>query len=120
MTEQTLLAQRPFVLFWCARVATMMAQQMIAVAVGWQVYAMSGRALDLGWVGLVQFLPAFFLALVAGQVADRFDRRRVMQACTVAEALAGAGLATGSALDRIDEPAIFLLAVVIGAARSLQ
>jgi MFS family permease len=120
MTTDSLLAQRPFVLFWCARVATMMAQQMIAVAVGWQVYAMTGRALDLGWVGLVQFLPAFFLVLVAGQVADHFDRRRVMQACTVAEALAAAGLAVGSALDRIDEPSIFALVTVIGAARAFQ
>jgi MFS family permease len=120
MTTDSLLAQRSFVLFWCARVATMMAQQMIAVAVGWQVYAMTGRALDLGWVGLVQFLPAFFLVLVAGQVADRFDRRRVTQACTVAEAVAAACLAAGSALDRIDEPAIFALVTVIGAARAFQ
>ena len=120
MTADSLFAQRPFVLFWCARVATMTAQQMIAVAVGWQVYAMTGRALDLGWVGLVQFLPAFFLVLVAGQVADRFDRRRVMQACTAAEAVAAACLAAGSALDRIDEPAIFVLVTVIGAARAFQ
>jgi len=118
--ERPLFAQRPFVLFWGARVAAMMAQQMIAVAVGWQVYAMTGRALDLGWVGLVQFLPAFFLVLVSGQVADRFDRRRVMQACTVAEALAALALAVGSATGRIDEPAIFVLVTVIGAARAFQ
>ena len=74
--RDSLLAQRSFVLFWCSRVATMIAQQMITVAVGWQVYAMTGRALDLGFVGLAQFLPAFLLVLVSGQVADRFDRRR--------------------------------------------
>jgi len=120
MTSDSLLAQRPFVLFWCARVATMMAQQMIAVAVGWQVYAMTGRALDLGWVGLVQFLPAFFLMLVAGQVADRFDRRRVMLACIAAEGIAAAALAVASSTGRIDETLIFLLVVVVGSARAFQ
>ena len=116
----SLRAQRSFVLFWCARVATMIAQQMVTVAVGWQVYAMTGRALDLGLVGLVQFLPAFVLVLVSGQVADRFDRRRVMQACIAVEALAVAGLALGSATGRIDEAAIFGLIALVGAARAFQ
>ena len=118
--EGSLLAQRPFVFFWCARVASMLAQQMIAVAVGWQVYAMTGRALDLGWVGLVQFLPAFCFMLVAGQVADRFDRRRVMIACLAAEAIAAAALAAASATGRIDEAMIFALVVVVGSARAFQ
>jgi MFS family permease len=116
----SLLAQRPFVLFWCARVAATAAHQMVAVAVGWQVYSLTDSALDLGFVGLAQFLPSFVLVLVVGQVADRFDRRRVLQACMAAEALAALGLAGGSYTGVIETPMIFALVVVIGAARAFQ
>ena len=107
-------------LFWLARVAAMIAHQMLAVGVGWQVYALTGSALDLGLVGLAQFVPAFLLVLVAGHVADRFDRRRVLQACMVVEALAAAGLAVGSAQGWITERWIFVLIFVVGAARAFQ
>jgi len=116
----SLTAYRPFVLYWCARVAAMLAHQMVAVAVGWQVYALTDSALDLGFVGLAQFLPSFVLVLVVGQVADRFDRRRVLQACMAAEACAALGLAIGSYTGRIDAHAIFALVMVVGAARAFQ
>jgi MFS family permease len=112
--------QRPFVLFWLARVSAMVAHQMLAVAVGWQVYALTGSALDLGLVGLVQFVPAFFLVLVAGYAADHFDRRRVLQACMVVEALAALGLCIGSALGVMSVRAIFALIFVVGVARAFQ
>ena len=115
-----LLAQRPFVLFWIARVFAMLARQMLTVAVGWQIYALTGSALDLGFVGLVQFLPSFLLVLVSGHVADRFDRRRVLQAAMIVDAAAVLGICIGSALDRIDPPAIFMLVFVIGAARAFD
>ena len=118
--EPTLIGQRPFVLFWFARVFAMIAHQMLAVAVGWQVYSLTGRALDLGLVGLAQFLPSFFLVLVAGHVADHFDRRRVLQLCMVAEAAAALGLGVASALGIIDELLIFVLIFVVGAARAFQ
>ena len=57
------------------------AVQMQSPAVGWQVYEVHHRKVDLGWVGLAQFLPAFGLSLVTGHVADRFDRRRVLAMC---------------------------------------
>jgi len=98
----------------------MVAHQMLAVGVGWQVYALSGRALDLGLVGLAQFIPSFLLVLVAGHVADRFDRRRVLQACVVVEALAAGGLALGSYQGWISERWIFALIFVVGAARAFQ
>jgi MFS family permease len=118
--EPTLIGQRPFVLVWFARVFAMIAHQMLAVAVGWQVYSLTGRALDLGLVGLAQFLPSFFLVLVAGHVADHFDRRRVLQLCMVAEAAAALGLGVASALGIIDELLIFVLIFVVGAARAFQ
>ena len=119
-SDPALLAQRPFVLFWFARVFAMLARQMVAVAVGWQVYALTGSALDLGFVGLAQFLPSFLLVLVAGHVADHFDRRRVVQACMVVETCAALTLCIGSAQGRIDAPAIFALVFVIGAARAFE
>jgi MFS family permease len=118
--SDSLLAQRPFVLFWCARVAAMLAHQMLAVGVGWQVYSLTGSALDLGFVGLAQFLPSVVLVLAVGQVADRFDRRRVLQACMALEASAAVGLAWGSYTGRIDVDAIFALIMVVGAARAFQ
>ena len=64
---------------------------MQSVAVGWQVYEITHRPLDLGLTGLVQFLPGILLFLVAGHVTDRFDRRKLLGLCYV-------GFATSSAL----------------------
>ena len=56
-----------------------------AVAIGWQIYALTGSAFDLGMVGLAQFAPTALLTFVAGHVADRYDRRRVLQLCQLGE-----------------------------------
>lgn len=61
--------------------------EMQAVAVGWQIYSLTGRPLDLGLVGLAQFLPGVFLFLLAGHAADRFPRRRVVSCCYAGFAL---------------------------------
>src|SRR5262245_51346658 len=63
------------------------AVQMQTVAVGWQVYALSGDPLDLGLIGLSQFLPFLALVLVAGQVADMYDRVRVQTVCYALQAI---------------------------------
>jgi MFS family permease len=67
-----------------ARMLATIASEMQAVAVGWQIYSLTHRALDLGLVGLAQFLPGILLFLVAGQTADRFPRQRILQCCYVA------------------------------------
>ena len=77
----SILRHRPFVLYWSARTCAAMGFQMLGVAVAWQMYALTGSAFDLGLVGLVQFLPAAAFMLVAGQIADRYDRRRLLQIC---------------------------------------
>lgn len=64
-----------------ARVLSVLASEMQAVAVGWQIYGLTHRPLDLGLVGLAQFLPGILLFLVAGHAADRFPRKRILQAC---------------------------------------
>lgn len=111
---------RPFQLFWLARVFATVALQMLVVAVGWQVYAMTGSALDLGLVGLAQFVPAFLLVLIAGHVADRYDRSAILRLCQIVEGLAAAGLALGTAAGWLTREWIFLLVFVIGAARAFE
>ena len=72
---------------WFARLFGATGNQMLLVAVGWQMYELTGSAWDLGLVGLYQFLPALLLTLVAGHVADRVHRGRIVAACLVAQAL---------------------------------
>ena len=62
-----------FLHFLSARIGASLAFQIVSVAVGWQIYALSGSALDLGLIGLAQFLPMAALTLVVGHVADRYD-----------------------------------------------
>ena len=108
-----------FVRFWGARLAAGFGFQMLSVAVGWQVYALSGSAFDLGLVGLVQFVPALLLALPAGHIADQFDRRRIVAACQALELLAIVLLALGGIAGWLDEHAILTLVLVIGVGRAL-
>src|ERR1700733_3239324 len=72
---------RDFRLYQSSRLLSTIANQMLSVAVGWQVYELTRRPFDLGLVGLVQFLPAIGLSLLTGHTADRFDRRHVVMVC---------------------------------------
>lgn len=78
---------RDFSLYLAVRLLGTLAVQMQSVAVGWQVYELTGSVVDLGLVGLFQFLPFFALVLFAGQAADRMDRRRIVRACIAANLL---------------------------------
>jgi MFS family permease len=80
-----LLAHPGFVRFLFARLAVSVAVQMQTVAVGWQIYAITHDPLDLGLIGLSQFLPFVLLVLPAGQVADRRNRARILTACYALE-----------------------------------
>ncbi|RMH29110.1 MAG: MFS transporter [Candidatus Hydrogenedentota bacterium] len=80
---------RNFRLFQTARFLFVVGWQMQSVAIAWQVAEATGRPLDVGFVGLIQFLPAIGLFLITGHVADRHDRRRIVMAC-----MAGLGLAS--------------------------
>jgi MFS family permease len=91
------LWQGPLRQFWIARVASSIAWQMLAVAVGWQIYELTNDPLALGLVGLAQFVPALLLLLIAGHVADRYDRRRVTTAAQIMQGAAAALLALGTA-----------------------
>ncbi len=87
---------RSFRLFWLASVASTIALQMQIVAVGWQIYQLTHSPLDLGLVGLVQFVPSLLLVFVVGHVADRYNRRQVVRLSLLLEGIAAALLAAGS------------------------
>lgn len=72
---------RDFRLFEVARLFSIVALEAQSIAVAWQVYELTKRPLDLGYVGLAQFLPGIVLFLVVGHAADRFDRRRILLIC---------------------------------------
>jgi MFS family permease len=97
-----------------------LALHMQTVAIGWQLYALTGSALDLGLVGLVQFVPTVALTLVVGQVADRFDRRLVVVTCEVAQAAGTVALALGSLGGWLQRDGILTIVAVIGAARAFE
>ena len=112
--------QPDFLAFWGASASASFGFQMLSVAVGWQVYAITGRAFDLGLVGLVQFVPSLLLALPAGHVVDRYERRRIVLVAQVVVLVAIAVLAALTALGRIEEIGILAILFVIGIAMAFE
>ena len=90
---RALLANRRYAFYLASRVSLIVATQMLSVAVGWQVYEITGKALALGFSGLALFLPGFLLALPGGHVADRRDRRKIILVCHLGVATCAAILA---------------------------
>jgi MFS family permease len=116
----SLLRHRSFVRFWGARTATTGAYQMLAVAVGWQLYDMTGNALDLGIVGLIQFLPIVTLAVFVGQLADRCDRRALIRMTQIAKTLGAIALALGTAGGWLTREWMFTILFAVGVARAFE
>jgi MFS family permease len=111
---------RPFALYWIARVSGTVALQMQAVAVAWQMYDLTRNPLDLGLVGLVQFVPAALFVLIAGHFADRYDRSKIVRTCQWIAGLATATLALGTAGGWLARESLLAIVFVIGAARSFE
>jgi MFS family permease len=107
-----------FVLFQTARFCIVLATEMQSVAVGWQVYEITKRPLDLGLVGLAQFLPGILLFLVSGHVADRYDRRKLIVICYIGFALS-CGLLLLPAMRNVRSVYyIFAVLILLGIVRS--
>ncbi|HRD75947.1 MAG TPA: MFS transporter, partial [Hyphomicrobiaceae bacterium] len=106
--------------FWAARVIATIAYQALSIAIGWKLYELTGNVLDLGLVGLVQFVPMVALTLVVGHVADRYDRSRIVAICQAIEALAALSLAAAVAYGVADRTWIFATAAALGAARAFE
>ena len=115
-----MLGHPAFAFLWCSRVLANVAFQMLGVAVGWQLYELTGSALDLGLVGLAQFVPMVLLTLIVGQVADRYDRRLVAATCQIVEAGAAALLVVGTLGSWLSNTSIFAIVSLVGAARAFE
>lgn len=110
----------PFALFWASRVLSTIAFHVQTVAIGWQLYALTGDPLDLGLVGLAQFIPMIGLTLVVGQMADRYERRRIASICQGVMAIAAIMLAVGTAQGWTTRTSILAIVMIVGAARAFE
>lgn len=106
--------------FWSARFSGAMANQMMLVALGWQMYDLTGSAWDLGLVGLYQFLPALLLVLVAGHVVDRFHRGHIAALCMVAQALIAAVLVLATHGGWAGRELLLALSLGLGTVKAFQ
>ena len=111
---------RSFRRFLWTRLLGTAANQILMVALAWQMYDLTGRAWDLGMVGLMQFVPALLLTLPAGQLVDRVDRRGVLAAALTLQGIVALILAWGSPRDWVDRDLIYVMCVIMGVARALQ
>jgi len=109
-----------FVSYELGRLFIVLALEMQSVAVGWQVYDITKRPLDLGLVGLAQFLPGIFLFLISGHVADRFDRRHLLLLCYGGFTVCSGLLLEISWRSTPSVKAIYLVLVLLGAVRSFN
>jgi MFS family permease len=109
-----------FVSYELGRLFIVLALEMQSVAVGWQVYDITKRPLDLGLVGLAQFLPGIFLFLISGHVADRFDRRHLLLLCYGGFTVCSGLLLEISWRSTPSVKAIYLVLVLLGVVRSFN
>jgi MFS family permease len=116
----TLFRQGSFVCFLLSRSLSRFSSQIAAVAIGWQIYDLTASAFLLGLVGLVQFLPTALLVFVAGHAADRYERKRVVQLCQLAEALTGLFLALGAYAGWLTVAQIFVATALLGTAGAFE
>jgi MFS family permease len=116
----SLFSHRAFLLYFSGRLFSSFSRQIIAVAVGWQVYELTGSAFHLGMVGLVQFLPALALTFNAGHAADRYNRKNIVQVCQWIEGLAAAYLAWGSMAGSLSVLDIYIASAIFGAASAFE
>ncbi|MGY4829845.1 MFS transporter [Sphaerotilaceae bacterium SBD11-9] len=116
----SLFGLQAFMRFWYARVAGTIGNQMLMVAVGWQMYELTGSAWDLGLVGLLQFLPALLLTLVAGHVADRYDRTRILAGCMAAQMAIALVLMLATQGHWASRWLLLALSVALGTAKAFQ
>ncbi len=115
-----LLQQRPFVLFWLARLMSTMGYQMLALTIGWQIYELTNSAFDLGLVGLIQFVPAVVLTLLIGHAADRYDRRLIVRTAQGTYALAAVMITVATFMGVLGRDLLFAAVFMIGCARAFE
>ena len=113
-------ASSDFRRYQLARMLVIMGAEAQTVAVAWQVYSITHRALDLGYTGLALFLPGLFFLLPAGHVADRFDRRQIILVCYSLQVVCTSALLTIALLGLHDVRLIYFVLFLIGTGRSFS
>src|SRR5882757_10661754 len=119
-TGTAAFAYRDFRRYQLARVMVIMGAEAQAVAVAWQVYEITHRAIDLGYTGLILFLPGLLFLLPAGHVADRYDRRVVILVCYAVQILCTIALLTFALRGLHIVRPIFLVLFLIGCCRAFS
>ncbi|MDE2488427.1 MAG: MFS transporter [Alphaproteobacteria bacterium] len=124
-SARALLKERDYLAFWCSRWAGSFAAQIESVAMGWQMYSLARQtrsveesAFLVGMIGLAAFAPVFLLTLIAGEAADRYDRKKVLLLCFAGEMASAATLAVASWRGFASVPLLLVVAVLFGAARA--
>jgi MFS family permease len=118
--SQTISQNPTFALLWVSRLTSVVAVQVMTVAIGWQLYDLTNDPLDLGLVGLFQFLPMVSLTLIVGQVADRYDRRVIVATCRVIQAACALVMTAGTIGGWLSASVIFSIVAVMGAAQAFE
>ncbi|QNT77503.1 MFS transporter [Entomobacter blattae] len=106
--------------FLTSRCLSALSSQIQAVAVGWQVYALTHDVRSLGLIGLMQFLPMITLVLLAGHAADQFNRRYITTSCQIVEGVAAFYMALGSYFHWLSVHEIYIMVIIFGAARAFE
>ncbi|MEZ2129880.1 MULTISPECIES: MFS transporter [unclassified Sinorhizobium] len=109
-----------YLLFFLARILLSFSIQIVSVSVGWQMYDHTGRAIYLGLIGLVQFLPSLLLILVTGSVADHYNRRAIAAICTLVSALCSAALLILTMTGSFSPLPVFAILLVFGIERAFM
>ena len=115
-----LFGYQAFMRLWFSRVAGTSASQMLMVAIGWQMYGLTGSPWDLGLVGLLRFLPALLLVLFAGHVVDRFHRARIVMLCLLVQTLIAAALAVSAHRAGTSRELLLALSVLLGSVSAVN
>ncbi|KPH09264.1 MFS transporter [Rhizobium acidisoli] len=106
--------------FFFARFLLSFSQQIVSVAVGWQMYDQTGKAIYLGLIGLVQFLPSLLLMLVTGSVADRYNRRAIAALCSLVSALCTLALLVMTVMVTFTPLPVFAVLLIFGIERAFM
>jgi len=115
-----ILRQRPFVLFWLARLSATTGYHMLALTISWQIYELTHSAFDLGLVGLIQFVPTVVLTLLIGHAADRYDRRLIVRLAQGVYALAAVMITAALLAGALSRDLLFIAVFMIGCARAFE
>jgi len=127
MTSLKVFRHRGFALFWAGKFLTTIATLTQSVAIGWQVYTVARLTMTVekssflvGMVGLAQFVPMFALALLAGETADRYDRRKILLCCAALQMFSAAALTFLATQPVPSLTWLFMIAGLFGVARAFS